>query len=95
VVEGLDILRNPHGMLTVLCNALAIPFSEKMLKWPVGRRASDGVWAPAWYDAVEKSTGFARPEERKLPELRDALKSIADAARPHYERLRAFRLAPV
>jgi hypothetical protein len=95
VVEGADILREPRGMLTALCNALAIPFSGKMLAWPAGRRAGDGVWAPAWYDAVEKSTGFAPPENREPPVLSTALKSIADAARPHYERLRAFRLEAV
>ena len=95
VVEGADILRDPRGMLTALCNTLAIPFSEKMLAWPAGRRASDGVWAPAWYDTVEKSTGFARGEERDTPVINDALKSIADAARPHYERLQAFKLTPV
>ncbi|MGN6147894.1 MAG: HAD family hydrolase [Rhizomicrobium sp.] len=92
VVEGKDVLADPRGTLTKLCNALGIPFSEKMLSWPAGRRDSDGVWAPAWYDAVEKSTGFAKPDSRQPPKLSDDLRRIADAARPHYERLAAFRL---
>ena len=49
----------PRGMLRALCAACGIAFDAAMLTWPAGRRASDGVWAPVWYDAVEHSTGFA------------------------------------
>ena len=95
VVEGADVLADPRGMLAALCVALGIPFLEAMLSWPAGRRDSDGVWAPAWYDAVERSTGFSAPPRGiKFEELPDALKPIADAARPYYERLAAHRLAP-
>ena len=94
VVEGSDVQRDPRGTLSALCRALDIPFSEKMLSWPAGRRDSDGVWAPAWYDAVEKSTGFAKPTDRPLPKLADDLRRIADEARPHYERLARFKLKP-
>ena len=55
--------------------------------------ATDGVWAPAWYDAVERSTGFGPPgRKRAFEELQDELKPIAEAARPLYERLAAHRL---
>jgi hypothetical protein len=63
-----------------------------MLSWPAGRRGSDGVWAPAWYEAVERSTGFEAPTARATPLLTDELRRIADAARPHYEALTAYRL---
>ena len=92
VVESSDVPRNPRATLTALCKALDIPFSEKMLAWPAGRRDSDGVWAPAWYDAVEKSTGFAAPRDKPAPVLSDDLKRIADEARPHYERLVTFKI---
>ncbi len=94
VIESSDVLRDPRAMLTALCEALDIAFSEAMLSWPTGKRDSDGVWAPAWYDAVEKSTGFAAPRENQRTPLRDDLKQIADAARPHYERLAVYRMLP-
>jgi hypothetical protein len=92
VLRGADVLADPPAMLCALCDALDIPFREPMLRWPAGPRASDGVWAPAWYDAVERSTGFDAPQRRDYPPLPDALARIADAARPHYEALAAHRL---
>jgi hypothetical protein len=96
VIDGSDVLADPRGTLTALCAALDIPFSEHMLSWPAGKRATDGVWAPAWYDAVERSTGFAQPPSSgNRPPLRDDLKLMAEAVRPHYERLAAFKLAAI
>ena len=92
VVRGADVLADPKGMLSALCAALGLAFDPAMLAWPPGRRDSDGVWAPAWYDAVERSTGFAAPERREPPPLPDALRKIADEARPHYEALERHRL---
>jgi hypothetical protein len=67
---------------------------DEMLRWPPGRRETDGAWAPAWYDAVERSTGFAPPRPRiPFEALREDLKPIALAARPHYERLLKHALA--
>jgi hypothetical protein len=92
VVRGADVLADPEGVLTRLCQALGIHFDAAMLHWPAGRRDSDGVWAPAWYEAVERSTGFEAPPDRPPPALTDELQRIADAARPHYEALAAYRL---
>lgn len=94
VVEGRDMLADPRGMLSALSAALGIAFDEAMLSWPAGPRESDGVWAPAWYDAVERSTGFSAPPDRTPAPLRDDLRRIAEAARPHYERLAGFALKP-
>jgi len=93
VVEGRDVLADPRGTLTALCRALGIPFDDAMLAWPAGPRDTDGVWAPAWYDAVERSTGFEPPPpSARTVTLNNALMRIADAARPHYERLATFKL---
>lgn len=93
VIDSHDVLGDPCGVLGALCAALDIAFSERMLSWPAGRRASDGVWAPAWYGSVERSTGFAAPRERtRADTLSDELRRVADAARGDYERLARFRL---
>jgi len=63
-----------------------------MLHWPPGPRPSDGAWAPHWYAAVERSTGFApyRPRDDKLTAFQQRL---ADLCRPHYKRLAERRIA--
>jgi hypothetical protein len=92
VIASADVLANPRAALGALCDALGIAFSDAMLGWPPGGRASDGVWAPAWYDAVERSTGFAPPRNNERASLAAPLQHIADAARPHYEKLAAHQL---
>jgi hypothetical protein len=93
VVESQDVLADPRGMLTSLCGACGIAFDEAMLSWAPGRRSSDGVWAPAWYESLERSSGFAAPRrEVGFDELSDALKPVAKAAWPFYERLARHKL---
>jgi len=90
VIDAEDVLRNPRAALATLCDANEIPFSERMLNWPAGPRPTDGAWAPAWYDSVERSTGFAAP--RTLPTLAGDLKALADSLRPHYEYLARYNM---
>jgi hypothetical protein len=93
VVDGADVLGDPARVLAALCAALDIPFRDEMLRWPAGPRVSDGVWAPAWYGAVERSTAFSAPERAGAPRLSADLQRIADQARPHYEALARFKLS--
>jgi len=91
VVDAGDFLRDPEAHLRWLCDWAGVPFTAAMLRWPAGPRASDGVWAPHWYAAVQASTGFEpwRPREVSLAP-HDA--AVADACRPAYETLRALRV---
>jgi hypothetical protein len=93
VVEGADVTAAPRETLTALCAALDIPFSEAMLSWRSGGRSSDGVWAPAWYDQVERSTGFVQKPKAAPPILDAEGRRIADAAFPYYERLARWKVA--
>jgi hypothetical protein len=91
VIDAEDVLADPQRTLAALCLGLEIPFTPAMLVWPPGPRSTDGVWAPAWYDAVERSTGFGRPTPAPPP-LKARLGSLADVARPYYERLAHYRI---
>ncbi len=91
VLDAGDFLRAPAPHLRALCDWLGIDFSERMLHWPAGPRASDGIWAPHWYDAVWKSTGFEPWQPREVHLDGDAAR-VAEACRPVFERLHAQRL---
>jgi hypothetical protein len=91
VIDVEDVLADPSRALGALCAALGIAFDPAMLAWPPGPRATDGVWAPAWYQSVEQSTGFGRPSGRPV-RLAPRLRAIAGAARPYYERLARYRI---
>jgi hypothetical protein len=86
VVDAERFLRDPRSQLQALCSTLGIAFTERMLHWPAGPRASDGVWAPHWYAAVWRSTGFEPPRERRV-ELDGEAARAAEACRPAYESL--------
>jgi hypothetical protein len=92
VIEGAAVLADPARMLSRLCGELGIPYTDAMLAWPAGRRSTDGVWAPAWYEAVERSTCFSPPPQSRDVRLPDELERIADEAQPHYRALAAHRL---
>ncbi|MDT4914791.1 MAG: hypothetical protein QOC66_3919 [Pseudonocardiales bacterium] len=91
VIDAADFLRDPEGYLRWLCSYIDVDFSEAMLRWPAGPRASDGVWAPYWYRAVLSSTGF-EPYRRRDVELRGAALEAAERSRSDYERLHAVRV---
>lgn len=102
VIDADDFLTDPGAYLEELCQRLDLPFTERMLSWPAGRRDSDGCWAPYWYSAVESSTGFQRPEGRgpadperaaaRIDRLPPHLRPLAEEALAIYATLAARRL---
>src|SRR5664279_904025 len=91
VIDSADFLRAPQAYLQWLCEDIGVEFSDAMLRWPEGPRASDGVWARYWYDAVWASTGF-EPYRVRQVELSGAALAAAEQSRPHYVRLHAVRV---
>jgi hypothetical protein len=91
VIDSADIRANPKRALSGLCAALGISFTEKMLHWPAGPKPFDGIWAPHWYNAVHRSTGFEDPEAA-LPDLAKDYADLVDQALPYYEKLAAHKL---
>jgi hypothetical protein len=91
VIDAGDFLRAPEAYLRALCEWLGIAFTARMLRWPPGPRASDGVWAPHWYAHVHASTGFELPAARSI-ELEGAAAEVAEACHGAYLQLHARRL---
>jgi hypothetical protein len=92
VIDARDVLEDPRRLLTRLCQSLEVPFDEAMLSWPSGPRATDGIWAPHWYDAVVKTTTFGpyRPKNETVPDNMHGLLTQADDI---YRRLYEHRLS--
>jgi hypothetical protein len=91
VVDANDVLGNPERLLSKLCRAIGIGWDPAMLGWAPGRRATDGPWAPHWYEAVEASTSFA-PAETETVSLPHDMQRLAERCRPFYQRLAGHRI---
>ena len=87
VIDSADLLAAPEAGLRALCDALDVPFSAAMLSWPAGPRATDGVWAPYWYDSVWRSTGFAPVTPGPPADLAPSLEPLLEQCLPYYQRL--------
>jgi hypothetical protein len=93
VIEASDFLRTPEAHLRAVCAWLDLPFTPRMLSWPSGPRASDGIWAPHWYETVWASTGFEPWRPRHIT-LSGEHAAVAETCRPIYQRLHEYRIVP-
>ena len=91
VLDARDLLENPRGVLSALCEGLGIAFTERMLSWPPGPRPSDGVWARYWYASVYESTGF-KAHVSTAHRLPAHLEPLASESERLYRRLWRRRL---
>jgi len=85
ILDSRELLTNPRVVLGALCAHIGLPFTPAMLSWEAGPRPEDGVWAPHWYHAVHRSTGFA--PYRAKTEFPDRLQPLLDECQPWYDRL--------
>jgi hypothetical protein len=90
VIDAADFLGDPERYLRALCDLVGVAFTDRMLSWPPGPRPTDGPWAPYWYEAVWRSTGF-EPPRRRTAELDGPAATVAEACVPLYQRLHAAR----
>jgi hypothetical protein len=92
VVDARDVLNDPRRVLSKLCEALGVEFTEAMLSWPPGLRDTDGVWAKYWYKEVETTTTF-RPYKPKDEPVPERMRGVLEECERHYQRLYAHRFA--
>ena len=91
VIDSADFLQQPRAYLEKICAYVDVPFNERMLSWPAGKRDSDGVWAEHWYNQVWTSTGFKTPEYVEM-KLASHLLEVCKQAQPLYDTLYKQRL---
>lgn len=85
IVDARELLLDPAGVLSQLCEHLGLDFDPGMLHWTAGSIAEDGIWAPYWYHAVHQSTGFAPYRSKK--QYPDELLGLLADCQPWYDRL--------
>ena len=91
VLDAKETLLDPEGVLSELCRRIGIDFDRAMLAWRAGRKPYFGVWAPHWYQNVERSTGFERYRPRTEP-APAPLQPLIEECRPWYAKLHAAAL---
>jgi hypothetical protein len=91
VIDAGLFLNAPEAQLRALCELLGIEFTPRMLHWPPGPRASDGIWAPHWYAQVYRSTGF-EPERDSTVQVPEKYHAVIDEVMPAFEALFTQRL---
>lgn len=92
VVDSHAVLADPAGVLAATCERLGLAPDPAMLSWPAGPKPYDGVWAPAWYGNVHRSTGFGPPRPPSDTPLPEHLRTVLAEAEPLYRRLLAHSL---
>lgn len=91
VIDAKDVLLDPRGTLSKLCEAISVPFDEAMLKWSAGKRQTDGIWAEYWYAAVEQSTEFMPYKHDETPAPQH-LQPLVDDCQAMYDELAQYKL---
>ncbi|MGB5332818.1 MAG: hypothetical protein WBM80_12825 [Woeseiaceae bacterium] len=91
IIDARDLLLDPAGVLSQLCEHLGLGFDPGMLHWAAGPIAEDGIWAPYWYHVVHQSTGFAPYQSKK--QYPDELLGLLADCQPWYDRLYENALA--
>lgn len=90
VLDSRELLLDPGAVLSQFCRAMGLRYTDRMLHWPGGGRPEDGVWAPYWYHAVHRSTGFA--PYRAKDGFPEELQELLAECQPWYERLYDYAL---
>ena len=90
ILDARELLLDPRAVLNRFCEHFGLAFTDSMLHWERGPIAEDGVWAPHWYHAVHRSTGFSKYQHKES--FPDALRPLLDECMPWYEKLFAHAI---
>lgn len=91
VIDSVDILADPGGMLNNLCDRIGLDYQASMLSWPKGGHKDDGPWAPHWYQSAWASTGFGKAAENVTQTPDDSV-ALLELAQPFYDMMAKHKL---
>jgi hypothetical protein len=90
ILDSRELLLNPGDVLLRLCRHLGLPYTDAMLHWDAGARPEDGIWAPHWYHAVHRSTGFSNYVHKD--DFPSQLEPLLNECKPWYDKLYAVAI---
>lgn len=93
VVDGEDLIDDPHGVVKGYCEVVGVPFIPEALSWGEGLKPEWKTWEEWHLDAAE-STGFIKDMETFDFTVRDVprLSEMYDKCWPHYQALYEHRI---
>lgn len=95
VMDSDDLLADPERLVLAYCDAVGIPFVPDALRWSPGARDEVSWWdGGSFHENLRNSDGL-KPQPRRhadLSQAPDRAKRLYEAALPHYEYLKRFRL---
>ena len=91
VIDAKDLSEKPEIILKKICKKINIPFTEKMLNWPKGRRDSDGIWEKIWYKNVKSSTSFNKILNKEY-EIPNKYNHIYNESLRIYDQLKIYNI---
>ena len=91
VLDSKELLIDPENSLKKLCKKIKIPFDKNMLKWKLGPKKEDGIWAKYWYQNVHNTTSFNKYKKRDI-KLDSKNDKLAENCYKYYNKLRDISL---
>ena len=96
VIDSDDLLADPHGLVRVWAEAVGIAWMPEALSWEPGPRDEVSWWdGGSFHENLRHSDGL-KPQARTSIDIADAPQRVQDVHAellPHYQHLRAHRLA--
>ncbi len=91
IIDSQDLVENPRRILSLLCEAVEVEFTDAMLEWSIGN-PTDDIWSKyAWYDTARNSTRFL-PYKSKTAPVPARFQTLLAQCKEVYKELYKYRL---
>lgn len=91
LIDARDLQENPRRILSLLCEAVEVEFTDVMLNWSRGNPTNDTWSKYEWYDTVRNSTEF-HPYKSKTDDIPERFHHLLSKCNKIYRELYEYRL---